>query len=57
VVRRNLEFKGRKKGKKGMETPKVEGYKTSKTLHDNPPLKQLKGKLARLVDFETEALL
>lgn len=49
VVRKNFETKSKKKGKKSLEIPK--GYKTVQTLHENPPLKQLKAKLAKFVDF------
>jgi hypothetical protein len=54
VVRKNFETKSKKKGKKSLEGPK--GYKTVQTLHENPPLKQLKSKLAKFIDFEGEAL-
>lgn len=34
----------------------MKGYKTSQSLGENPPLKQLKNKLSKYVDFESEAL-
>lgn len=49
VVRKNFETKSKKKGKKSLESPK--GYKTVQTLHENPPLKALKSKLSKYIDF------
>jgi len=39
VVRRNIETKGAKKGKKKADALSFEGHKTTKTLHETPILK------------------
>ena len=56
VVRRNIETKGGKKGKKKADVVSFEGHKTSKTLHETPVLKDIKNKMAKFIDFETESL-
>ena len=57
VVRKNIETKPlKKKSKKGGDASGMEGYKLVKTLHENPPLKQLKSKLSKFIDFESESL-
>ena len=57
VVRRNVESKLKKKGKKGgEETVGIVGYKVSQTLHENPPFRQLREKISKFIDFETDSL-
>lgn len=51
VVRRNIETKAGKKGKKKGDANNIEGYKVSTSLHENPPLKGLKNKLSKMIDF------
>ena len=54
--RRNVETKAGKKGKKKGDVNSIEGYKVSRSLHENPPLKSLKKTVAKFIDFETDSL-
>ena len=53
MVRRNIETKsgGKKKSKKNDVS--IDTHKVSKTLHETPPLKNLKNQISKYVDFES----